>query len=105
MTIDSVYEVLGWIGSIAFAICALPQAWDSYQKGSSKGITWGFFVLWSVGELFTFLYVIPMGHLPMIFNYSLNMIFLSIIGYYKVKPRKKVRVSRKVEKPALRIVK
>jgi len=100
----NIQEIIGWIGSIAFAVCALPQVWDSYKKGHSKGLTWGFYILWVIGEIFTFLYVLPMGKAPMILNYGLNLIFLGIIGYYKVKPRK-VKRNKSDKKPALHLVK
>ena len=34
-------ETIGWIGSICFALCAIPQAWKSFKDGHSRGITWG----------------------------------------------------------------
>lgn len=105
MDLESVHEILGWIGSIAFAVCAIPQVYDSWKKGHSRGITWGFYVLWVVGEIFTFLYVIPMGKMPMILNYGLNLIFLGIIGYYKAFPRKRARASKTAQREYLRVVK
>lgn len=80
-------ELIGWIGSIAFAICGAPQAWESYKTGQSKGITWGFLSLWLIGELFTIVYVLPKGHWPLIFNYIGNIMFVFIIIRYKIWPR------------------
>ena len=80
-------ELFGWVGSILFAICALPQAIESYKQGHSKGLTWGLLLCWFFGELFTIIYVLPKMDVPLLFNYSCNMVFLLIILYFKVFPR------------------
>lgn len=81
-------EYIGWIGGILLAFCGLPQAWESYKTKNSDGLTWGFLIMWGVGELFTIVYVIPKWHWPLIFNYTANIIFISIIVYYKIKPKR-----------------
>jgi len=81
-------EFLGWFGSILLAFCGLPQAIESYKTKCSNGLTWSFLIMWLSGELFTFAYVLPKLDFPLIFNYSANIIFLIIIIYYKIKPKK-----------------
>lgn len=81
-------ENIGWIGSILLAFCGLPQAIESYKTKSSAGLTWGFLFMWFVGELCTFAYILPKMDLPLMFNYSANIIFLIIIIFYKIKPGK-----------------
>lgn len=81
-------ETIGWIGSILLAFCGLPQAIESYKTKSSDGLTWGFLIMWGLGELFTIVYIIPKWHWPLIFNYTANIIFISIIVYYKIKPKR-----------------
>lgn len=78
-------ETIGWIGSIAFALCALPQAIKSYKDGHSDGISWGLIILWTIGEWASLIYVLPMGHWPLITNYVGNILFVSVITYYKMK--------------------
>lgn len=78
-------ENIGWIGSILLAFCGLPQAIESFKTKSSAGLTWGFLFMWFVGELCTFAYILPKMDLPLMFNYSANIIFLIIIIYYKLK--------------------
>lgn len=82
-------EFIGWMGSILLAFCGLPQAIESYRTKNSDGLTWGFLIMWGVGELFTIAYIIPKMHLPLIFNYAANIVFISIIVYYKINPRRK----------------
>ena len=88
-------EYIGWTGSILLAFCALPQAIDSWKKGSSEGITWGLIVMWGLGEVFTLIYVMPKKELPLLVNYSLNIAFLFVVLYYKVKPNKRASQSGK----------
>jgi len=81
-------ETIGYIGSIMLAVCGLPQAIESYKTKSSEGLTWGFIVLWLFGELFTFAYILPKMDLPLLINYSANIILLTIIVYFKIFPKK-----------------
>jgi uncharacterized protein with PQ loop repeat len=77
-------ESLGWLGSILMAFCGLPQAIESIRTKSSEGLTWGFISMWFLGEILTFIYILPKMDLPLLFNYTANIIFLSIIIYYKL---------------------
>ena len=81
-------EYIGWIGSILLAFCGLPQAIESYKTKSSEGLTWSFLIMWGVGEIFTIIYILPKWHWPLIFNYTANIIFIGIILYYKIKPKR-----------------
>jgi uncharacterized protein with PQ loop repeat len=81
-------ELIGWLGSILLAFCGLPQAIESYKTKSSEGLTWGFIGMWFIGEIMTIIYILPQMVLPLIFNYTANIIFLSIIIYYKINTKK-----------------
>jgi uncharacterized protein with PQ loop repeat len=81
-------EYIGWIGSILLAFCGLPQAIESYKTKNSDGLTWGFLGMWGMGEIFTIIYILPKWHWPLIFNYTANIIFIAIILYYKIKPKR-----------------
>jgi len=81
-------ENIGWLGSILLAFCGLPQAVESYKTKSSEGLTWGFIAMWFVGEILTFIYILPKMDLPLMFNYTANIIFLSIIIFFKLYPKK-----------------
>lgn len=75
----------GWMGSVLFAICAMPQAYQCYKQKHAKGMSWLFLLLWLGGEIFTILYIWPKKDMPLLANYSLNMLVLLSIIYYKVK--------------------
>lgn len=81
-------ENIGWIGSILLAFCGLPQAVESIKTKSSEGLTWGFIGMWFIGEICTFIYILPTLNLPLLFNYTANIIFLAIIIYFKLMPKK-----------------
>jgi len=80
-------EIIGWLGGFMLAICGAPQAWKSYKDGHSYGISWGFIGLWFWGEVFVLIYILPTGLLPLILNYTFNILIGSIILWYKFKPR------------------
>ena len=82
-------ETIGWLGSLLLAFCGLPQALESIKTKSSAGLTWGFILMWSFGEIFTFIYILPKMDLPLMFNYTANIIFLAIIIFYKLMPKRK----------------
>lgn len=76
-------NLIGWIGAIALALCAVPQAWQSFKEKNSDGINDWFLGLWILGEVASFIYVVPTGDMPLIANYGANLVLLGIIGYYK----------------------
>ena len=78
-------EIIGWIGSILFAICAIPQAYHCWKTKSCHGMTWLFLLMWLFGEVFTIIYVV-LQHFSwaLIFNYVFNLLSLGVIIYYKL---------------------
>lgn len=80
-------ELLGWIGSFMFAACGLPQAIECWRAGHSRGLAWGFLGLWAGGEILTLAYILPKMDWPLIFNYAVNLVFLGVMLYYKIRPR------------------
>ena len=81
------FEALGWLGSTCLALCGFPQAWLSWKQGHSSGVSSGLLILWSVGEVLTLFYVLEKADAPLIFNYASNLAALSIICYYRWRPR------------------
>ena len=79
-------SMIGRIGSFLLAMCACPQAIKSYKDKNSNGIDGWFLLLWTLGEIFTFIAVIsePYKLTYLLFNYGLNLVFLSVICYFKL---------------------
>lgn len=80
-------EIIGWLSALCFGLCGLPQAYKSYKEQNSDGVSWGLLILWYVGEWLALIYVY-LKHgwdLPLISNYLLNLVFISVILRYKLK--------------------
>lgn len=82
---------IGWIGGFCLAICSLPQVIDCYRRKNADGLSWLFLMLWIVGEVTTLVYIIlaDLDTWQLLFNYTLNLIGLSLILYYKLFPKRK----------------
>lgn len=92
------YDVMGWMGGIMLAICSFPQAIMAYRQGHSDGISIWMLWLWGLGEVFTLIYIYPKGDLPLLVNYSANILCISVISWYRFRPRKaKVVLTEKCE--------
>jgi len=84
-----IFEILGWIGAVSFAFCALPQAVQCWKQGHAQGVNVAFLSLWITGEVTTLAYVVgDMGlKWPLIVNYVMNLLFISVIGYFRIWPK------------------
>ncbi len=89
-------DFIGWIGSAAFAVCGLPQAWNCFKSKTAKGISPAFIVLWFVGEVCYIAGVLmKFGWVNwMMFNYITNIISIAVISWYMVRDRKMQRLPR-----------
>lgn len=101
-------EVVGWIGSLLFAVCALPQVIHTFKTRKTDDVNELFLWFWFLGEIFTFSYVVVDDiasenyHIPLYFNYAFNLLMLFYLIYakysYNSKPtslsliRKKIRL-------------
>lgn len=81
-------DIIGWLGAMLFALCGLPQAIQSYKQKHSEGLAWGFLMMWLCGEILTFFYVLPKMDYPLLANYAVNFVFLIVIIWFKLFPRK-----------------
>ena len=85
---EDIFTFNAYFGSILLAICAAPLAYRAYKDGHSAGVDSLFLLIWLLGEIFTLSYVVYKLDIPLILNYSLNLFFIGVVIYYKVKPRK-----------------
>ena len=83
-------ELVGYVGALCFAFCAMPQAIKCHREKSADGLSWLFLILWLVGEICVSIYTyFTIGMLnPLMLNYAGNLIFLTVMIYYKVNPSK-----------------
>jgi uncharacterized protein with PQ loop repeat len=83
-------EIVGWLGGVAFAVSSLPAAFSVYKRGNTEGMDSLFLHLWAWGEILTLSYVlIKAPEWPLLFNYGVNLIGLSVIFWFKTFPRNK----------------
>jgi uncharacterized protein with PQ loop repeat len=82
-------QTFGWIYSLAFALSAIPQALKSIKDQNSDGVADGTLLLWIIGEVAGTIYGVSLVQWPIIFNCALNTLFVGIIGYYKLFPKRK----------------
>lgn len=78
-------DIVGWLGSILLAVCAVPLAWQSFRQKHSNGISNIFLAMWLAGEVLTFIYILPKQDFPLIVNYGLNLVCLAVVIRYKFK--------------------
>lgn len=77
-------EIVGWLGSGLLAACSLPEAYLSWRRGHSRGLSWTFLLAWYLGEIFTLGYVVfETFSWPLILNYTLNIIGLGVVIKFK----------------------
>jgi uncharacterized protein with PQ loop repeat len=82
-------EIVGWVGSILFALCGVPQAIKTIRTKSASDFSAPFLLMWLGGEVCMITYaVVKLGNLPLILNYVGNLLCLLPIIYYKVLPAK-----------------
>jgi hypothetical protein len=70
-------EYVGWMGAICLSLCGVPLAVQAIREpvNISKGFLW----LWGVGEILSLVYGLYLGVTPIIFNYAINLLCISII--------------------------
>lgn len=92
--INILADFIGWVGSMAFAVCGIPQALECHKQGSAKGISRLFVALWLLGEVCYIISVLTkFGWVNwMMFNYIANILSICVITFYMIRDRRR-RVS------------
>ena len=76
--------MIGMIGSLFLTFCAIPELIRTI-KDKKCHIGWGFLLMWLFGEIFCFFYGLELREIPLIINYSFNLIVVSTMTYFKLK--------------------
>lgn len=74
-------EIFGWLSSLLFMICGIPQAYKTYKQGHAKGLSFTFIITWFLGEVFGLVYISKFNPYPwpLFFNYGLSLFSTIII--------------------------
>lgn len=92
-----VNEAIGWVGNLLFAVCAIPQVIKTFRSKKTEDLSILFLWLWFTGELLTFIYIVVGDfesdtlHLPLYFNYVVNIFLASFLVYAKYAYPKKYK--------------
>ena len=84
-------DLLGWLGAVLFATCAVPQVIKTWETKKAEDLSWLFLLFWLFGEVFTFIYIIVddlnnrITHFPLYLNYSVNTILVVYLVYAKAR--------------------
>ncbi|HUX52826.1 MAG TPA: PQ-loop repeat-containing protein [Williamwhitmania sp.] len=82
-------EAVGWLGSILFSICGLPQLVKTWKTKKVDDLSSLFLWLWFWGEILTFCYIVAGDvfvksyHIPLYFNYAVNILIVIYLLYAK----------------------
>lgn len=76
-------SIIGWLGAFFLAICSFPEVFDTIRKGHNSS-SFLFLLFWILGEIFLFIYVLPKRDYPLLANYVLNIILISILLFYNI---------------------
>jgi len=79
--------MIGWLGSICFMICGIPQVYQCIRDNTAKGVSLSFLLLWLLGEILcTIAIIMDYGFIWWILsNYAVNAACILIILFYKAK--------------------
>ena len=79
--------IIGWLGAILLGVCSFPEAILALQTGDS-GLSFMFLGMWGTGEILALIYTIykntKVKLIPLLFNYGVNIILISIILVIKI---------------------
>ena len=74
----------GLIGSLLLTFCGLPELIRTLKYGKCH-LGWGFILMWLFGEIFCIVYGFNLKELPLIINYTFNLLIVSVMCFYKLK--------------------
>jgi len=85
-----ILNLFGFLGALFFSICAIPQVVQVWKTQDTKSISLSFIILWILGEVFMWLYVILQNvetsiiQWPLHINYFMNGLLLIYLAYKKL---------------------
>jgi uncharacterized protein with PQ loop repeat len=77
-------KLFGWIGSVLLSLCAIPQVWYTLRTGDATGLSWGFLLMWYIGEINLLWYSLPFRSWPLMVNYMINIVCVTLLLIVKI---------------------
>lgn len=83
-------DFFGYIGAFLLAGCGAPEAYLAWKRKRSD-LSWTFLSMWGGGEVLLFIPMLFKYQISFLLaNYILNILFITVIGYYKYRGDKNV---------------
>ena len=81
-------SLIGALGSLLFALCAIPQAYSDWKLGRSE-LSYAMIYMWLGGSACMFVYIgnTISWYDPLIITYTINFVSLAVSLRYKMMPR------------------
>lgn len=80
-----ILNLMGWLSTICFSACALPEVLYAY-KHKRCNLTWGLLILWLAGEVLVIIPIAIENPIPyLLVNYTINIAFLVYLVSIKLK--------------------
>ena len=83
---------IGLIGSLLLTFSGVPELIRTLKQKKCH-LSWGFLLMWQFGEIFCFFYGFQLNEIPLIINYTFNLVVVSILFYFKTKGLKLPKMS------------
>lgn len=78
-------QILGWIATVLFIICYIPQIMKTYQTKSIDGLSFRLLLISFVGNIVALWYAFLIKQPPLLIKYALTMVLLSICIFLYLK--------------------
>lgn len=79
------FEFIGLVGSICFAVSSYPQVWYTIQTKDTKSISLSFLIIFLIGAFSFSAYAILTKQYILLPNYLFCALGFTIISFYKIK--------------------
>ena len=79
------HEMIGLLGSLLFAVCSWPLAYDSFKRRTAAGIQWSFVVIWFLAALFSAVYAVGVQKYVLLPNYLSGGLGIAVVLYIKIR--------------------
>jgi len=74
---------IGLFGSLLLTFCGVPELIRTL-KDKKCHLGWGFIIMWFLGEIFCLFYGFDLNEIPLLINYTFNLLIVSVMFYYKI---------------------
>lgn len=79
------HEMIGLLGSLLFAVCSWPLAYDSFKRRTAVGIKWSFVVIWFLAAVFSAVYAVGVQKYVLLPNYLSGGLGIAVVLYIKIR--------------------